>query len=285
MKVFLNFLSEKLQTSILNYSSVSGGDISQAYVIHSEKQDYFLKTNTNTEAFLMFKKEKIGLTELANTQTIKTPKPIDCGKFEQFAYLLMEYIPTKQPSHNDFEKLGTQLAKLHSIISNKYGYATDNYIGSLPQPNKKHNHWATFYTTQRLYTQFDLALEKNLLKPDEVPTKEHLINIINTFCKKAQPTLLHGDLWSGNFLISTGGEPYLIDPAIYYGHNEVDIAMTQLFGGFPPSFYKAYHAILPKSENYKDCIQLYQLYYLLVHLNLFGNSYYPSVKSILKNYF
>ncbi|MET2984108.1 fructosamine kinase family protein [Aureibaculum conchae] len=285
METFIAFLSKKLRESILKYRSISGGDISNAFLLSSEKQDYFLKINSNPNALDMFKAEQKGLTTIAKTNTIKTPKIIDCGKFEDNAYLLLENIPSKQPTDNDFEKLGHQLAELHLVTTTEFGFDSDNFIGSLPQSNHKNKNWVTFYTKERLMPQLKLAVKDKLLNAKEIPEEEEILEVIHNFCKKSTSTLLHGDLWSGNFLIDKYGEPYLIDPAVYYGHNEVDIAMSQLFGGFPPSFYKSYHSLIPKSPHCKDCIKLYQLYYLLVHLNLFGKSYYGSVKQIIKNYF
>ncbi len=285
MESFINFLIKKLGISFLTYSPVSGGDISQAFLINTEKQDYFLKINSNPNALAMFIAEQKGLDFIAQTHTIKTPKIIDFGKFEESAYILMEYISSKQPSDKDFGKFGVQLAALHLTTTKEYGFDTDNFIGRLPQSNQKYKDWATFYAKERLMPQFKMAIQNNLLSTKEIPKETEIIEVINAFYKNKKPSLLHGDLWSGNYLIATDGQPYLIDPAIYYGHNEVDIAMTQLFGGFPPTFYKAYHDLIPKSKCNEDSIQLYQLYYLLVHLNLFGSSYYQSVNTILKTYF
>ena len=285
METFITYLSKKLGESILKYKSISGGDISNAFLLSLEKQDYFLKINSNPNALDMFEAEQKGLTTIAKTNTIKTPKIIDCDKFEDKAYLLLEYIPSKQPTDNDFEKFGRQLAELHLSASNTFGFDTDNFIGSIPQSNHKHKNWVTFYAKERLIPQLQLALKDKLLNAKEIPEEEEIIEVIHNFCKNNTSTLLHGDLWSGNYIIAENGKPYLIDPAVYYGHNEVDIAMSQLIGGFPLSFYKSYHDLIPKSSYYEDCIKLYQLYYFLVHLNLFGKLYYGSVKQIIKNYF
>ncbi|MDY7395114.1 fructosamine kinase family protein [Aureibaculum sp. 2210JD6-5] len=285
MESFINFLSNKLGITFLKHTPTSGGDISQAFIISAEKQEYFLKINSNFDALAMFKAEQVGLDFIAQTQTIKTPKIIDCGKFEASAYLLLEYIPSKLPTDKDFEKLGRQLASLHLKSQDKFGLGSNNFIGSLPQSNQKHKDWIIFYAKERLLPQFELAVKNNLLGDNEIPQELQIMETLYRFFGKVKPALLHGDLWSGNYLIATDGEPYLIDPAVYYGHNEVDIAMTKQFGGFPPAFYKAYHEVIPKTKHYENCMKLYQLYYLLVHLNLFGSSYYNSVKQIVKNYF
>lgn len=285
MEAFINLLSNKIGSSIVSYKPISGGDISQAFLIKTEKQDFFLKTNSNSNALDMFRAEQIGLNTIAQTQTIRTPTVIDCNKFGESAYLLTDYIRSKKPTEKDFEKLGCQLAKLHKVTSKEFGFETDNFIGNLYQFNKKYTDWATFYAKERLMPQFKLALQNNLLNDKEIPSELKVIEAVNDFCSDIKPALLHGDLWSGNYLIAQNGEPFLIDPAVYYGHNTVDIAMTQLFGGFSNSFYKSYHSLIPKTRYYEDSIKLYQLYYLLVHLNLFGSSYYGSVKNILNAYF
>jgi fructosamine-3-kinase len=181
--------------------------------------------------------------------------------------------------------LGKQLANLHLNKSKTFGFNTDNFIGTLPQSNTTHHNWVDFYVEERLVPQLKIAIQRHLLTPAEVPDLSTMkLKTVDIF-KYVQPSLLHGDLWSGNYLISKDGIPYLIDPAAYYGHSEVDIAMSLLFGGFDNSFYEAYHAVIPKETDTIARIELYQLYYLLVHLNLFGSSYYNSVKRITNKYF
>ena len=181
---------------------------------------------------------------------------------------------------------GTQLAKLHLNHKAKFGFTSDNFIGSLPQSNKQYSDWANFYWHERIAPQLKLAKQNNLLHASKIISEQTAIAVFEELLgKDVKPTLLHGDLWAGNYLIATDGTPYLIDPATYWGHSMVDIAMSKLFGGFGNEFYTAYHEIIPKTDNYNAQIDLYQLYFLLVHLNLFGRSYYGSVSSILKHYF
>ena len=203
----------------------------------------------------------------------------------KYSFLILEWIESKRPDNKDFEELGKQLAALHQYSCKSFGLNHDNFIGSLNQTNKQHLNWTGFYIEERLLPQLHLAKAKGLLNPKEIPTTTTMQHFLKSLFKTVKPSLLHGDLWSGNYLISTNGAPYLIDPAVYYGHHEVDIAMTKLFGGFSNDFYKAYHDIIPKDTNTNQRIEIYQLYYLLVHLNLFGSSYYCSVTSILKRFF
>lgn len=284
-KEFINQLSNNLDRTILEVNPISGGDISSVYCIVTSSEKYVLKVNSNDTASKMFLAEKHGLEYISNTNTIKVPKVIISGNYNEKAFLVLEYIETKRPKNVDFELLGTQLAALHNVSSTKFGFEHDNFIGSLPQQNNYHKEWGDFYINERLIPQIKLAQSKTLLERADIPRTETMLHVCHQLFQNVAPSLLHGDLWNGNYLISTNGTPYLIDPAIYFGHHEVDIAMSKLFGGYGPSFYDAYHDIIPETEDSEQRIELYQLYYLLVHLNLFGSSYYNSVKQLLNKYF
>ncbi len=279
------YLSKILNESITGVSKVHGGDISKAYRIDTPNNPYFIKYNENPNALKMFQAETYGLQLISETNTIKTPKVLACDTFEGAAFLLMAFIESKLPTPADFKNLGQQLALLHTCTSKHFGLKQDNFIGRLHQNNKPNTNWGDFYTKERLLSQLKLAEQKQLLSKNEYPSAQKIENILIPLFTDIKPALLHGDLWSGNYLISNDGSPYLIDPAVYYGHNEVDIAMTKLFGGFDSSFYDAYNAHFKNDKNTLARIEIYQLYYLLVHLNLFGRSYYGSVNSILKKYF
>ncbi|TBN04793.1 fructosamine kinase [Hyunsoonleella flava] len=278
-------LSNIINDSIQNVIPISGGDISQAYKITTPQVNYFLKVNNAPDALTMFQTEAFSLQTIANTNTIKTPRVIVCDSFENSAFLIMEFITSKSPSSSDFKVLGAQLAQLHQCNSEYFGLDQDNFIGHLPQQNNTHKTWLDFYSYERLLPQLELAKEKNLLEDSECPTTACIKRQLQPLFENIKPSLLHGDLWSGNYIIATDGTPYLIDPAVYYGHNEVDIAMSKLFGGFDESFYEAYFSEYPIGEDTSARIEIYQLYYLLVHLNMFGRSYYSAVSSILKKYF
>jgi len=284
-KPILNNISQFVNQQITEVKSISGGDISTAYLITSENTQYFLKTNTSKDAFRMFQAESLGLKAIEKTKTIKTPEVYACDQTESGAFILMEFIRSKSASSEEMNLFGNQLAKIHSQTSEQFGFEEDNFIGSLDQSNMKYVTWTNFYVQERLIPQLKIALDNNLMSKDEIPNEEVIENGCNSFFKNVQPSLLHGDLWSGNFLISETGQPVLIDPAVYYGHSEVDIAMSKLFGGFGQSFYKAYHDINRITDGFDQRIELYQLYYLLVHLNLFGSSYKGAVMNILKHYF
>ncbi|WP_303316042.1 fructosamine kinase family protein [Flavivirga abyssicola] len=280
-----SLLSKILNESITKVSPVHGGDISKAFKIETSNNAYFLKSNNVSNASNMFQIEAYGLQVIRKTNTIKTPKVLACDTFQNVAFLLMEFIDSKSPSSVDYKNLGYQLAQLHQCTSDSFGLDQDNFIGSLPQSNRQNTTWVDFYTTERLLPQLELAKQKQLLSKNECPSIQNIKSTLESLFTNIKPALLHGDLWSGNYLISKDGTPYLIDPAIYYGHHEVDIAMTKLFGGFDTSFYETYSSLFKNDENTSTRIEIYQLYYLLVHLNLFGRSYYGSVSSILKKYF
>ncbi len=283
---FKEHIAQALGSPISKVNTVSGGDISKAYCIHTSTQRFFLKVNESGFALKMFLAEKKGLEDINGTKTIKAPEVIHCGQHKSGSYLLLEFIESKNPTSREFEAFGHQLADLHAFaVGDSFGWTQDNYIGSLPQSNKNHPDWTLFYVHERLLPQLKMAKEKGLLASSEIPTESNLLKGCHQFFPIVKPALLHGDLWSGNYLISAQGIPYLIDPALYFGHHEVDMAMTQLFGGFSPSFYAAYAERIPAETLQKERRDIYQLYYLLVHLNLFGRTYYPSVKKLLKTYF
>jgi len=284
-QAFLENLSNLLELKIEHIHSVSGGDISSAYLIETSSEKYFLKVNSDIDAGEMFKSEAKALKLIAKTNTIATPKVYACDSFRNDSFLLMEYIEPKRASSEDLKLFGQQLAQLHQVTSDEFGFESNNFIGSLHQSNNKHKLWIDFYIEERLIPQLHLAKSKGLLNDSEFPEMGKMKEDCSIYFKDVNPSLLHGDLWSGNYLISESGKPYLIDSATYFGHSEVDIAMSKLFGGFGQSFYDSYHKIIPK-DNFTDSrIELYQLYYLLVHLNIFGSSYYFSVKGLLKKYF
>ncbi|MBT8272963.1 MAG: fructosamine kinase family protein [Bacteroidia bacterium] len=284
-KDLISHISEILNNKVLQVRSIGGGDISEISLLKTECHPYILKTNQSSNALKLFLAEKLGLEAISNTNTIATPKIFACDTYQGHAFLLMEYIESKSPSPKDLSLFGEQLANLHSNTQSDFGFTKNNFIGRLDQSNTNHNTWTSFYVKERLLPQLHLAQSKSLLSPKEIPSEKQLIEGSSLLFNTIKPSLLHGDLWSGNYLISSEGIPYLIDPAVYYGHYEVDIAMSRLFGGFGTEFYEAYHGHYPTSAETEARIKLYQLYYLLVHLNMFGSSYYGSVQQILTTMF
>lgn len=285
MQKLIHYISTTIVEKPITCNSVSGGDISSAYLLQTESENYFLKVNSKPFALDMFLAEQKGLQAIENTKTIAVPHVELVDSFEGKSFLLMNFVESKRPVSSDFERLGRELAQLHLNTHHSFGFSSDNFIGSLTQVNKPHRNWDAFYWYERISPQLNLAAKAGLLNKSQIPDEEKAIKTFSDIFGNVKPALLHGDLWGGNYLIAADGTPYLIDPAVYFGHSVVDIAMSKLFGGFSQSFYDAYHEIIPKAENHSQQIELYQLYYLLVHLNLFGSGYYSSVASILRKYF
>ncbi|QCX01904.1 fructosamine kinase family protein [Aggregatimonas sangjinii] len=283
LKAHIEYL---LCIKISNIQSISGGDISEAFLLETDTERFFCKVNHQNDAYTMFVAEKLGLDAISQTKTIAVPKILLCEALEKGGFLVMEYIEPKQTSSIDMERLGHHLAALHRHSkTNMFGWNKANFIGSLPQSNNTDSDWARFYVQERLVPQLKRAKDSKLLSAEEIPIPKTLLQACQGLFPEVVPSLLHGDLWSGNYLISADGTPYLIDPAVYWGHHEVDIAMTRLFGGFGTSFYDAYSESFPKIGGEIARTEIYQLYYLLVHLNLFGSSYQAAVRAILKRYF
>ncbi len=285
MQHLISYISTQIDEKIFSFRSVSGGDISSAYLLETKTQKFFLKVNSKPFASTMFHAEQKGLHAIEETQTIAVPHVHLVDSFEDKSFLLMDFVESKRPDASDFQRLGTQLAMLHQCTQADFGFSGDNFIGSLPQSNTPNRNWPEFYWLERIFPQLKMALDNQLLRKNEISSEEKAIAVFREIFGNVVPSIVHGDLWGGNYLIATNGTPYLIDPAVYFGHSMVDIAMSKLFGGFGQSFYEAYHEIIPKTQNYSRQIELYQLYYLLVHLNLFGSGYYSGVSSILRKYF
>jgi len=236
----------------------------------------FLKKNA--PSFLpFFKAEALALREMEETHTIRVPQVITWGVTELSSFLVLEFIPEGAPSASGQEKMGTLLAQMHRTPREHFGWSQDNCIGATPQPNPYSTNWVSFYKDYRLHHQFGLAEKKGRL----FEGKNHLLNNIDSFFVNYTPvpSLLHGDLWGGNASYTPKGEPFIFDPASYYGDRETDLAFTYMFGGFDSSFYKGYEKTFPLDQGFKTRKTLYNLYHELNHFNLFGGGYANSAQS------
>lgn len=274
------FKNKKIQS----YESITGGDINKAWQITTEDQIYFLKENNQPPAEDFLEIEKHGLKILEETKTIKIPKTFEAGNQDGTAYLIMEYLSPVLPEKAGWKNLGRQLAALHQITQDQFGLDHANFIGSLPQTNHQHSYWSEFYVLERLIPQIKMARDQQLLDAQDLKGLEKLYKEIPNICPDEPPALTHGDLWSGNFLIINDQIPVLIDPAVSYAHREMDLAMTQLFGGFDSIFYDIYQSDFPLAPGFSNRSEIYQLYYLLVHLNLFGRGYLSRVRAAVHLY-
>jgi protein-ribulosamine 3-kinase len=263
------------------YASVSGGDINTAFVLTDKDGKYFLKVNDAAKFPNMFITESNGLKALSKSQ-FRIPEVVKCGIADGKQYLLLEWVDSGRPASDFWETFGTSLANLHLLEQSSFGWVENNYIGSLVQHNDRCEDWATFFSEQRI-----MPLVKFLRDANHYSTAE--VTVAERFCRKAgnlfpveEPCLLHGDLWSGNFVTDTKNMPVLIDPSVYSGHREIDIGMTKLFGGFDDIFYEAYHDTFPLEKGWQHRLPFSQFYPLLVHAVLFGGSYVSQTLSILK---
>ncbi len=276
----INALEDAFGLHIQEMRAVGGGDIASSYLLETTQGKVFAKILDSPEGLGMLEAEQDGLKAISRTHTLHVPKVLGCAPTSRGACLLLEYIPAGAGSGASSATLGRGLAAMHQDTSPDFGWSRPNFIGSLPQKNDQNPSWASFYVRNRLVPQYRLARSRNLLSEAEIPDPDLMEQQVASLAADIRPSLLHGDLWGGNYLIASDGAPYLIDPAVYYGHAEVDLAMSLLFGGFSREFYDAYFEVHPKLPGFERRVQLYQLYYLLVHLNLFGRSYYGSVRSI-----
>lgn len=263
-----------------NIVSVGGGCINQAYSIHDEKQQFFIKLN-KIEYLAMFEAEAAGLQEILDSSSLRVPRPFCSGKGCGHSWLVLEFIDLR--SQGDAAALGVRLANMHQYTSKNFGWSQDNTIGLTRQKNTINNDWITFWRQQRLGYQLQLA-RKNGYTDSLQSLGEQLLSKFHHFFAEYTPlpSLLHGDLWGGNYAFDSNGCPVIFDPAVYYGDREADLAMTELFGGFSSRFYAAYHATWPTEAEYTTRKQLYNLYHILNHLNLFGPQYLNQAKTMLK---
>ena len=274
-------IKQELNSNIKELSQLGGGSINSVFLVELEKSKIVLKINDSLRFPGMFENEKKGLLKL-NASGVQTPQVIFERSKDNLAFLALEYIPNG--NFGNWELFGEKLAALHTNKNEFFGLDYDNYIGSLRQVNKKENNWKGFDSNQRLLHLTKFAFDKELLSKTDSKKMEELCNKLDTYLPFAKPSLIHGDLWSGNLIFDGQGKPVFIDPAIYYGHPEMDWAMLSLFGSYPETAMKSYCNIIPLENNYFEREKLYQLYPLLVHLILFGRSYYRDISEILNFY-
>jgi protein-ribulosamine 3-kinase len=266
---------------ISNATPVGGGSINQAFRLEDGKGErYFLKVN-DARHHPMFIAEAAGLDALAATDTLRVPRTITHGIAGDQGYLVLQYLELGSRGNARF--LGEQLAALHRCTADQFGFAGDNFIGTTLQPNARTNDWIGFWRQHRLGFQLTLAAN-NGYGGRLQSLGEKLMEVLPAFFAgyTPQPSLLHGDLWGGNHAFLPDGTPAIFDPAAYYGDRECDLAMTELFGGFPENFYAAYRAIWPLDPGYATRRDLYNLYHILNHANLFGGGYATQAEQMMQ---
>ena len=276
-------IAKETQTSFVLHSesNIGGGCINDARRLESANGEvYFAKANS-ADFLRLFKAEAKALAEIASTRTVRVPAMICHGVSGNRSFLVLEFLETGRIGGAAQHKLGQDLAHLHRIEKPHFGWKIDNAIGATHQPNPASDDWITFYREHRLIHQFDLAKKKG----QSFHGAELLLKRIPDFFSeyKPIPSLLHGDLWGGNFACDAEGQPYVFDPASYYGDREADIAFTYMFGGFSKEFYKGYQEIFPLDPGFGIRKTLYNLYHELNHYNLFGGGYARSAQSSINH--
>jgi len=263
---------------------VGGGSINDTYRLHTTHGPWFVKVNSADRFPSMFEAEADGLRRLAATHTLRTPAVIAHGEDHDDSYLLLEHIPGGLRTPAFWTAFGTGLAHLHRHTAEHFGLERSNYIGSLVQRNTPADTWPGFFIHTRLEPLVKQARDRRRLEAGTALRFERLYARLENLFPPEPPALLHGDLWSGNFLCDTDGRPVLIDPAVYYGHREMDLAMARLFGGFERAFFEAYHAHHPLESGWAERVDLCTLYPLLVHTLLFGGTYAQQVAAGVRRY-
>lgn len=274
-------IEAELSEEVVSQTSVHGGDINEAAKIklNSGKQ-YFVKWN-NSAPQNMFEAEKKGLQLLLSAQTkLQIPQV----KLSSENFLMLEWIEEGGGRQNAAFEFGTELARLHQVSNDKFGLNHDNFIGQLPQSNTPHPNWPDFFALERIEPQIKMGVESGKLTRSVLKDVHSLYRKLGSIFPPEKPALLHGDLWGGNYMFTKNGNTSIYDPAVYFGHREMEIAMTRLFGGFSADFCQGYNEIFSLDSGFNSRVTLCNLYPILVHANLFGGSYCRQAENIIKQY-
>ncbi len=287
--------------AIKKASGIGGGCINDAHRVETDQGSFFVKFNHAGRYPGMFEAEARGLKLLYESQQnnaqqnatpqndspiVDVPKVIGCGEQDDISMLVLEYIESSGKNPDFWQDFGQGLAAMHRHQSEtgEFGLDHDNYIGSLPQYNHPHKTWTEFFVNQRLEPQLKMARDNGKAGGELAKMFDRLYTRLQEFFPEEPPSLLHGDLWSGNYMTGDRGQAVIIDPAVYYGHRYMDLGMSKLFGGFSTAFYEAYNDAWPLEPSWNESMDIANLYPLMVHVNLFGGGYLSSVKGILKRF-
>ncbi len=278
-----SILSQLSDAPVVSQSPVNGGSINECFQVDlADGQSFFLKRNKLKEFPGMFLAEKKGLELLAQSGA-PTPQVLACWEEEPHQFLLQEFLEPQISTNTGWENAGALLAHLHQTTSETFGLDHSNYMGSLMQRNNFCNSFHEFFIVYRLGDQIRIARDAKWLDSSHVKAFDRLFLRFEDLIPSEKPALIHGDLWTGNIHETKQGI-YFIDPAIAFSHRETDIAMTQLFGNLPEAFYRSYHETLPLENGWQDRVPIFNLYPLLIHLNLFGYTYLRSIEEVLRRF-
>ena len=276
-------LEERLSTDIESISPLSGGDINEVYKINCTLGNYVVKYNSRLRFPTMFYKEANGL-DILRKGGIRTPNVIDHFEHMDDQFLILEYVAQEKIENKFWIHFAISLSELHQKSNTSFGLDQDNYIGSLGQYNGQMPTWEEFFISKRLKPLIKMAFDKGLLTRKHLTDFDHFFTVFSELLPVEIPSLLHGDLWSGNLLCGLGQQAVFIDPAVYYGHREVDIAMTKMFGGFDPVYINYYQDCFPLEKGWEERVPIHNLYPRLVHLVLFGHSYLSGIENVIQRY-
>jgi len=281
-KILSKFVGDSV--TIIDFSPVGGGSINETFKLSTTAGNFFIKKNSASLYPHMFQKETQGLKLLSYADVIATPEVVGIGESNNESFLILKFIDGGLKKSSFWDIFGQQLANLHKNTDEYFGLNHDNYIGSLEQLNNQHSNWSDFFREERLETQVRLARNNGKIEKRTVSVFDNFYTKLDNIFPAEPPALLHGDLWGGNFMVNELGSPVIIDPAVYYGHREMDLGMSQLFGGFDKQFYVSYNKYHPLENGWEERMEYCNLYPLMVHVNLFGGGYIQSVKSILQKF-
>jgi len=283
MEVLQNIFKD-CDLNVQRYEQVYGGDINLSYCLYSPTGKYFLKVNDKNKYPLMFEREANGLDKLREYCTLKIPQVIKQGSCNDRQYLLLEWLEKGSPKKDMWKNFGNGLAMMHKQPQQYFGSNEDNYIGSLNQNNDQHDEWHSFYTECRIKPLVKKLFDAGDFSATDIRDADLFCNNLKTIFPSEPPSLLHGDLWAGNYMIISSGHATIFDPAVYCGHREMDIGMTKLFGGFDQRFYDAYNETYPLEKEWRKRLPITQLYPLLVHAVLFDGHYISEVKHVFSTF-
>jgi len=268
--------------NVQRYQRAHGGDINSSYCLFATTGKYFLKIDDKNKYPLMFTREASGLNKLREFCTLKIPQVIKHGSCNDQQYLILEWLEKGTPKKDMWENFGKGIAIMHKQPQEYFGLNEGNYIGSLSQNNDPRNDWYSFYTECRIRPLVKRLFDAGDFSATNIRDADFFCNNLTTILPIEAPSFLHGDLWAGNYMITSSGYATIFDPAVYCGHREMDIGMTKLFGGFDQRFYDTYNEAYPLENGWEKRLPITQLYPLLVHAVLFSGHYIKSVKNILK---
>jgi protein-ribulosamine 3-kinase len=282
MEVLQNIFKD-CDLNVQRCEQVHGGDINKTYCLFTSTGKYFLKVNDKNKYPLMFTKEANGLRKLRESCTLKIPQVIKQGSCNDQQYLLLEWLEKGVPQKDMSENFGRELAIMHKQPREYFGLDEDNYIGSLHQNNDPHNEWHSFYAECRIMPLVKKLFDTGHLTATDIRDADLFCNNLRTIFTDEPASFLHGDLWAGNYMITSSGYAAMFDPSVYFGNREMDIGMTKLFSGFDQRFYEAYNETYPLVKGWEKRLPITQLYPLLVHAVLFGGHYISEVRHIFSS--